>query len=68
MITSWVLFIISVLLQSPKWGLGLGIWGIGNSNEYWSKKWLEWKLKNISILAGIVFVVSSLILPYTISG
>lgn len=67
MIISWVVFVISVLMMSPKGWLGLGIWWMGNTSEYWSKKWLEGKLKNIAILAGLVFVITSLILPYTVS-
>ncbi len=67
MMISWVVFVISVLMMSPKGGLGLGLGWAGNSTEYGSKKSLEGKLKNIAILAGIVFVVTSLILPYTVS-
>jgi len=54
--------------MSPKGWLGLWIGWAGNAgSEYGSKKSLEGKLKNIAILAGIIFVISSLILPYTIS-
>lgn len=68
MIASGIIFVLAVLLMSPKWGLGLGIGWMGNAgSEYGSKKSLEGKLKNIAILAGIVFVISSLILPYTVS-
>lgn len=67
MIASWTIFIITVLLMSPKGWLWLGIGWLGNSNEYGSKKSLEGKLKNIAILSGLVFVITSIILPYTAS-
>ena len=68
MIASGVMLALTVLLMSPKGWLGLGIGGMGNAgSEYGSKKSLEGKLKNIAILAGLVFVISSLILPYTVS-
>lgn len=64
LIINWILFIWSVLLMSPKWGLGSAIGGIGWSDEYGSKKSLEWKLKKIALVTSILFVVISLILPY----
>ena len=67
MITSWVVFVISVLMMSPKWGLGMGIGGMSSSGEYGSKKSMEGRLKNIAILAALVFIITSLILPYTVS-
>ena len=65
LILAWIAFIWSVLLMSPKWWLGLGIGGMSWGNEYGSKKTLETKLKKVALISGIVFVVVSLILPYT---
>ncbi|NOZ44832.1 MAG: hypothetical protein GXP45_06955 [bacterium] len=41
MLASSIVFVTSVLLMSPKGGLGMGIGGAGNSGEYGSKKSLE---------------------------
>lgn len=65
MILSGIAFIGSTLLMSPKWGIGLGIWGMWGGNEYWSKKSLEGKVKKVATISGIVFVVASLLLPYS---
>ena len=64
MIIIWIIFVTSVLLMSPKWWLGAAISGIGGGDEYGSKKSLEWKLKKIAIVTGILFVLVVLILPY----
>ncbi|EKD25353.1 MAG: hypothetical protein ACD_80C00080G0006 [uncultured bacterium (gcode 4)] len=65
LILAWILFIWSVLLMSPKGGLGLGIGGMAGGNEYGSKKTLENKLKKVALVAAILFLLASLILPYT---
>lgn len=65
LIASWIAFIGSVLLMSPKGWLGLGIGWMAGGNEYGSKKTLENKLKKVALASGIVFLVVSLILPYT---
>jgi protein translocase SecG subunit len=65
LILSWIVFIGSVLLMSPKWWLWLGIGGMAWGNEYGSKKTLENKLKTVALISGIFFLVASLILPYT---
>lgn len=65
MILSGITFIGSVLLMSPKGGIGLGIGGFGWGNEYGSKKSLEGKIKKIAVVAGIIFVLVSVILPYS---
>ena len=67
LILTGIVFIGSVLLQSPKGG---GIWmGIGGAsaggNEYGSKKTMEGKLKKIALISGILFVIIVLFLPYT---
>ena len=64
MIIVGIIFVTSVLLMSPKWGLWAAISGIGGGDEYGSKKSLEWKLKKIAIVTSIVFGVIVLILPY----
>ena len=67
MVLLGIIFVWSVLLQSPKGG---GIWmGIGgasasSNNEYWSKKTMEWKLKIIALCTAILFVAIVLVLPY----
>jgi len=63
-ILSWIVFIFSVLLMTPKGGLGFGVWWITTSNEYGSKKSLETTLKKSAIVSILVFTVSSMIYPY----
>ena len=65
LILAGIVFIGSVLLMSPKGGLGLGIGGMAWGNEYGSKKTLENKLKKVALISGLVFLIASLILPYT---
>lgn len=64
MIIVGIIFTTSVLLMSPKWGLGAAISGIGGGDEYGSKKSLEGKLKKIAVVTSIVIVFLVLILPY----
>lgn len=64
MIIVGIIFVTSVLLMAPKWGLGAAIGWIAGSDEYGSKKSLEWKLKKIALVTAIVFIVLVLILPY----
>ena len=66
LILDGIIFIASVLLQSPKGGgLGLGLGGASaGGNEYGSKKTMEWKLQKIAIITGIIFVIICLFLPY----
>ncbi len=61
---SGILFVISVMLMSPKGGLGLGIGGISSNNEYGSKKSIESTLKKVALVAGIIFIAVVLYLPY----
>ncbi|MEI6425999.1 MAG: preprotein translocase subunit SecG [Candidatus Absconditabacteria bacterium] len=65
MILGGIVFIGSVLLMSPKGGIGLGIGGFGGGNEYGSKKSLEGKIKYVAIIAAVIFLISSIILPYS---
>lgn len=66
MILIGIVFIVSVLLQSPKGGgIGMGIGGASaGGNEYGSKKTMEGKLKKIALISGILFVIIVLFLPY----
>jgi len=64
MILSWIIFIISVLLMSPKWGLWFGITGISTSNEYSSKKSVESTLKKSAFFSIIVFTLLVIVYPY----
>jgi len=68
MIIAGVVFVGSVLLMSPKWGIGLGIGGLSGANEYGSKKSLETKLKKVAVISVVIFVLIALILPYTLRG
>jgi protein translocase SecG subunit len=65
LIAAWIAFIWSVLLMSPKGGLGLGIGWMAGGNEYGSKKTLENKLKKVALITWVLFLLASLILPYT---
>jgi protein translocase SecG subunit len=64
MIISWILFIASVLLMSPKWGLGFWIGGISTSNEYGSKKSVEYTLKKTAVISLVIFTLTAIIYPY----
>lgn len=65
MVVLWCIFITSVLLMSPKWGIGLWIWWASAWwNEYWSKKSMEWKLKIVATVSGILFVLACMFLPF----
>jgi protein translocase SecG subunit len=68
MILAGIVFVGSVLLMSPKGGIGLGIGGMSGAGEYGSKKSLEGKLKKVALISIIIFVLMCLILPYTIRG
>ncbi len=64
LLLSWVVFVISVLLQSAKGGLWVAIGWVSSGGDYGSKKSLETSLKRISWISGIVFVVIALFLPF----
>ena len=66
MLITGIVFIASVLLQSPKGGgIGMGLGGASaGGNEYWSKKTMEGKLKKIALISGVLFVSIVLFLPY----
>jgi preprotein translocase subunit SecG len=65
LILSWIVFAWSVLMMSPKGWLGLWIGWLSWSHEYWSKKSIEWKLKQVAIISGIIFALTTLFLPYS---
>lgn len=64
MILSGLLFIVSVLLMSPKWGLWFGVWWMSTSNEYGSKKSIESTLKKSALFSVVVFTVCIVLYPY----
>jgi len=64
MILSGGLFIWAVLLMTPKGGIGFGLWGMSTSNEYGSKKSVEFTLKRVAIVSLVIFTCSALIYPY----
>lgn len=64
LILSGIIFVWSVLLMSPKGGLGSAIGGMGWSDEYGWKKSMEGKLKKVAIVTSLIFVVISVVLPY----
>lgn len=64
MVIFWIVFVGSVLLMSPKGGLGIGIGWVAGGNEYGSKKSIESRLKNIALVSGVAFVVVIVILPF----
>lgn len=58
-------FMVSVLLMSPKGWLGLWIgWASAAWNEYGSKKSIEWKLKVVAWISMILFVLCCVFLPF----
>jgi len=65
---AWIVLIVSVLLMSPKWWLGMGIGWLSGGSDYGSKKSLEWKLKNVAVAAWVAFLIISLFLPYVARG
>lgn len=65
MIGSGIVMSIAILLMAPKWGLGFWLGGMWGSNEYGTKKSIEWSLKTVATIWAIVFVCSSLVYPFT---
>jgi preprotein translocase subunit SecG len=64
LIISWILFIVSVLLMTPKWGLWFGVGGMATSNEYGSKKSVEWTLKKTALVSIIAFTIAAILYPF----
>ncbi|MBS8121917.1 preprotein translocase subunit SecG [Candidatus Vampirococcus lugosii] len=63
MLISGVVCIFSILLMSPKGGLGSGISGAGGE-DFGSKKSIEGGLKKSVIISSIIFFSIALFLPY----
>jgi protein translocase SecG subunit len=68
MIAAGIVFVGSVLLMSPKGGIGLGIGGLSGGSDYGSKKSLETNLKKVAVISVVIFVLIALVLPYTLRG
>lgn len=65
LVVLWIIFMVSVLLMSPKGWIGLWIGGASAGwNEYWSKKSIEGKLKVIALISAILFVGACIFLPF----
>ena len=64
MVIFGILFIVSVLLMAPKGGLGFGVGGMSTSNEYGSKKSIEWTLKKTAVISIIFFTIAAILYPY----
>ena len=64
LILTGIIFVVSVLLMSPKGWLWLWIGWATGSNEYWSKKSIESTLKKTALIAGILFCTTALFVPY----
>lgn len=64
LIVSGILFAGSVLLMSPKGGLGIGIWGMSAGGEYGSKKSVETTLKKVSYITAAIFLFCAVAYPY----
>lgn len=65
LVISGILFSGSVLLMTPKWGLGMGIGGASGVGDYGSKKSVEGTLKKTAIGSLVIFMLCVLILPYS---
>lgn len=65
-IISGIAFVGSILLMSPKWGVGFGIWGASSAGggDYSSKKSVEGILKKVAIVSIVIFLGVTIILPY----
>lgn len=64
MLLSGIVFIGSVLLMTPKGGIGFGIGGMATSNEYGSKKSIENTLKRSALVSIVIFTLCAMVYPY----
>lgn len=55
----------AILLMAPKGGLWFGLGGAAGSNEYGATKSVETGLKKVATICAVIFVVTSLIYPFT---
>lgn len=60
---SGIVFVLTIMLMSPKGGLGFGMGGASSSNEYGSQKSLEYTLKKVALVSFLVFIVVTIALP-----
>lgn len=65
MLASWVFMSIAILLMAPKWWLGFGLGWMWGNNEYGTKKSIETSLKSAATICAVIFVLSSLVYPFT---
>ena len=65
MVVLWCVFMASVLMMSPKGWIWLWIgWFYAWWNEYGSKRSIEWKLKIVAMVSGILFVGVCAFMPF----
>lgn len=64
LIITGIIFVGSVMLMSPKGGLGFSLGGMSSSNEYGSQKSLEHTIKKVAYVSGIIFLLTALLYPY----
>lgn len=65
LLASGIAMSIAILLMAPKWGLWFGLGGMAGSNEYGTTKSIETGLKKVATIGAIVFVLASLIYPFS---
>ena len=64
LIFSGVIFMISIALMTPKGWIWFWVGGMATSNEYGSKKSLEWTLKKSAIISIVIFTSCAIVYPY----
>ncbi len=64
MILSGIVFMITIALMTPKWWIWFWVGGMATSNEYWSKKSMEWTLKKSAIVSILIFTTCAIVYPY----
>jgi len=64
MILAGIALSASILLMSPKGGLGAGIAGIGGGGDFGARKGIEKTLTRSAQISGLIFLICVLILPY----
>lgn len=65
LIVSWIVFVWSVLMMTPKWWLWLWLWWASAATwDYWSKKSMESKLKIVAIISAVIFLIACIALPF----
>ncbi len=64
MILSGLIFMVTIALMTPKWWIWFWVGGMTTSNEYWSKKSMEWTLKKSAIISILIFTTCAIVYPY----